>query len=617
MREQEIPVKFEPLGKTVFVLKGTKIIEAAANAGISLNMPCGGQGTCGKCRVRVLNSPCEPTAVEMARLSLADLDDGFRLACQSHICGPATVEVPETSMLASTFQILGAVEAGVLDVSDVAVRKRFIELPEPSRDDETPDLDRLQRETGPCAVSLELLRELPGRLRASGFKGTVVLADHALIDFEPGNTQTECLAAAFDVGTTTVVGTLLDLTTGRECASVARMNAQTSYGDDVVSRILHASQSDDGLNDLNAAIIDQINDMIAEMAAKADIPQQRIYEITFAGNTTMQHLLERVNPAALGAVPFPPATGGSLLVPATELGLRIHPRGRAYIFPVIGGFVGGDTVSCLIATRLAEESRPVALMDIGTNGEIVVCHQGKMWSTSTAAGPAFEGARIRFGMRAARGAIEKFLVEDGAVRVNVFGDAPPVGLCGSALIDVAAELLRHGALMSEGLLLSPDLLPDHTPAELRERLVTTKEGTAFVLARDDETGIDGPVLLTQADIRELQLAVAAMRAGLSILVQRAGLTMADLEQVYLAGGFGNFIRRNNAQRIGLLPAGIDRHRISFVGNASLVGARLAAVSRSVRERAEKLARRVRHVDLSLDPSFQMEYIDAMMFPYED
>jgi uncharacterized 2Fe-2S/4Fe-4S cluster protein (DUF4445 family) len=220
-------------------------------------------------------------------------------------------------------------------------------------------------------------------------------------------------------------------------------------------------------------------------------------------------------------------------------------------------------------------------------------------------------------MRAARGAIEKFLVEDGAVRVNVFGAAPPVGLCGSALIDVSAELLRHGLLMSEGLLLPPDLAPEETPAELLERTIMTDEGAAFVLAREEETGIDGPVLLTQADIRELQLAVAAMRAGLSILLQHAGLSTTDLEQVYLAGGFGNFIRRNNAQRIGLLPAAIDRRRISFVGNASLVGARLAAVSRSARERAEKLARRVRHVDLSLDPAFQMEYVEAMMFPSEE
>jgi uncharacterized 2Fe-2S/4Fe-4S cluster protein (DUF4445 family) len=525
-------------------------------------------------------------------------------------------------MLASTFQILGGGEGARMDVSDVAVRKKYVEMPPPSRDDETPDTDRLQRIVGEFTLDLALLRRLPARFRAAGFRGTAVLADHRLIDFEPGDTASQCYAIAFDIGTTTLVGVLLDLNTGLECGSVSRMNPQTSLGDDVISRILCARESARGLAELNAAVIDALNDMIIEIADQADIGIDHIYEATFAGNTTMQHLLEGVDPSALGEVPFPPATGHSLLLDAAPLGLKINSCGRAYIYPVIGGFVGGDTVAGIVATALDRAEKPTVLIDIGTNGEIVVCHDGRMMATSTAAGPAFEGARITYGMRATAGAIEKVIFDpadsrEAGVRINVIGNVPPVGLCGSALVDAVAELLRHGILMHEGLLLAPDQLPENVSIPLRERLIVTDNGPAFVLATAEESGIEGPVLLTQKDIRELQLATAAIRAGFNILLRRVGLDVRAIDRVLIAGGFGNFIRRSNAQRIGLLPAGIERHRIVFVGNTSLAGARLAAVSQNVRAHAETLARRTRHVDLSMDPAFQMEYIEGMFFPEEN
>lgn len=614
MRESEIPVKFEPHGKVVFALKGTKIIEAAARAGITLNTPCGGRGTCGKCRVRVIDNPCPPTEAETRALTESELAGGIRLACQSCICGASVIEIPETSVLASTFQILGGREAGPMDTSGAAVRKRYVELAAPTREDEAPDLDRLQRVIGVCTADLPLLRELPGRLRAWGFKGTAVLADHRLIDFEQGNTVASCYAAAFDIGTTTLVGVLLDLSTGHEAATASRMNPQTSFGDDVVSRILHVRQNGaDGLGELSKCVLDAVNEMIVELAEQAGIQASSIYECTFAGNTTMQHLLEGIDPSALGEVPFTPATGHGLLLKASDLGVRIHPEGRAYVFPVIGGFVGGDTVAGIVATSLADTPRPTVLVDIGTNGEIVVCHGGRTLATSTAAGPAFEGARITYGMRATAGAIEKVMIDDD-LRINVIGDVPPVGLCGSALVDIVAELLRCGILIREGLILSPEQLPPTLPEALRARVAVTDEGPAFVLATQEESGIDGPVLLTQRDVRELQLATAAIRAGFVILLRRVGLELENVDRVLLAGGFGNFIRRSNAQRIGLLPEALERHKIQFVGNTSLAGARLAAASQQIRERAGDLARRTQHVDLSMDPAFQMEYVEAMFFP---
>lgn len=615
MRESELSVKFEPQGKTVFVLCGTKVVEAAAGAGIPLNTPCGGQGTCGKCRVRVLGGACAPTSAERLLIPAADLDDGVRLGCQSCICESATIEVPETSVLTSQFQILGGAPGAVMDVSDVAVRKRYVELPRPCREDEVADAERIARAVGDFHIELDLLRLLPARLREWEFKGTAVLADHRLIDFEQGDTTSEVYAAAFDIGTTTLVGALIDLTTGRERATVSRMNPQTSFGDDVVARIGLARQDLDGLDRLHAAIIGEINSMLDELAAQANVARAHIYEATFAGNTTMQHLFEGVDPSALGEVPFAPATGRALTLRARELDIHIHPRGRVYLYPVIGGFVGGDTVAGICSTRLHDAPGAVVLIDIGTNGEIVVAHGGRMLATSTAAGPAFEGARIAHGMRATNGAIEKVLF-DGDVRINVIGDVPPVGLCGSALVDVVAELLRHGLVMSEGLMLLPDQAPDHVPAPIRDRILVTPEGTAFVLARAEESGTGAPVYVTQKDIRELQLATAAIRAGFAILLRRVGLTVADVNQVLIAGGFGNFIRRSNAQRIGLLPAELERRRISFVGNSSLAGARLAAVSQNIRHEAEEIAHRIQHVDLSIDPEFQTQYVEAMFFPEE-
>ena len=324
--------------------------------------------------------------------------------------------------------------------------------------------------------------------------------------------------------------------------------------------------------------------MIGQLCSQAGIPRGRIYEIAFAGNTTMQQLLCGVDTSALGEVPFAPATGRALTFPAVELGLHIHPRGSAYVMPVIGGFVGGDTVAGVLATGMAEADGPTLFVDIGTNGEIVLQAGGKLRAASTAAGPAFEGARISCGMRGCTGAIEKVVV-DGRLRTNVIGNVPPVGLCGSGLIDVAAELLRHGLLTPQGRLQTPDQLPSDVLPDLAQRLVLHEGKVAFLLAGAADipvcpgSGMSArPIVLTQRDLRELQLATGAIRAGIAILLRQAGLGPKDLRQVLIGGGFGNFIRRSNAQRIGLLPCEIEHRRIRYMGNTSLAGARLAALS---------------------------------------
>jgi uncharacterized 2Fe-2S/4Fe-4S cluster protein (DUF4445 family) len=329
----------------------------------------------------------------------------------------------------------------------------------------------------------------------------------------------------------------------------------------------------------------------------------------------MQQVFCGYDPSALGELPFVQVFDEAQVLPAHRLGLRTNPAADVFVFPQVGGFVGGDTVAGMVAARLDRWEKPVALVDIGTNGEIVLAHNGDLQATSTAAGPAFEGARIKQGMRATAGAIEKVLIHDD-VRLNVIGNARPIGLCGTALIDAAAGLLRKGILDETGRILPPDELPEGVPDALRSRLVREGSETHFALVREGESRTGEPILLWQRDIRELQLATGAIRAGLNILMRRAGVEPGDLGAVLLAGAFGNFIRRNNARRIGLLPQ-IPCERIRFIGNAASMGAKLALLSVDERAYADDLRRRAEHIDLSLDPEFQMEFSMAMIFPDGD
>jgi uncharacterized 2Fe-2S/4Fe-4S cluster protein (DUF4445 family) len=407
----------------------------------------------------------------------------------------------------------------------------------------------------------------------------------------------------------------LDTAGGQPRQVAARLNPQTRLGDDVLSRILYARKPG-GLDELRQTLVAALDEMIEELVRQAGIQRRQVYEITFSGNTTMQQLLCGIDSRHLGEVPFVPVVGRSLTIPARELGLRIHPRGLAYVMPVIGGFVGGDTVAGLLATGLDESPGTRLLVDIGTNGEIVLWAGGKLTAASTAAGPAFEGARISQGMRGSTGAIEKVVV-DGRLRLNVIGNVPPLGICGSALIDLAAELLGHGLLSPEGRLCRPGEVPADVPPDLAGRVLWQEKQPAFCVATAEETGHGKPILLTQRDLRELQLATGAIRAGITLLLARAGLEPADLEEIFVAGGFGNFIRRSNAQRIGLLPHGVASHRIRYRGNTSLAGAQLVAISGRARAAAEELARRTEHVDLSRDPRFTMTFAEAMIFPGDE
>jgi uncharacterized 2Fe-2S/4Fe-4S cluster protein (DUF4445 family) len=553
-----------------------------------------------------------PTAAEKNSISEADLQAGMRLACQTPVASSLKVEVPETSRLAAFHQILAEATADATIEPDTVVRKRYVALPIPGRGDEASDQIRLERAIGPFEAELDVFRRLPAQLRADRFRGTAVLAGPHLLGFEPGNTEAANYAVAVDVGTTTLAAVLLDLCTGRELAVASDLNPQTRYGDDVLSRIQMAGK-DGGLARLQRGVVEAVQAMVERLGSTAGIPTERVYEVAFAGNTTMQHLLSGLDTRYLGEVPFVPSVRSSMWFPARELGLRIHPHGRAYVLPVIGGFVGGDTVAGMLATDLVRRPGATLLVDVGTNGEIVLASGNQLFAAATAAGPAFEGARITHGMRACTGAIERVTFED-RLEIATIGHAPPFGLCGSALIDLAAVLLDYGVISPEGRFRTRSHLPDGVPDDIRRRTSEDRENMAFELASAQESGTGRPIVVNQADIRQLQLASGAIRAGIELLIRRAGIEPGDVQELIIAGGFGNYIRRAKAQRIGLIPDSIPCERIRYSGNTSLAGARLTLLSGRKRAEAEELAARTEHIDLSTDPGFQWTFADAMIFP---
>jgi uncharacterized 2Fe-2S/4Fe-4S cluster protein (DUF4445 family) len=536
-------VTFLPTGKTVSVAENTTLLQAAVQAGLLLETPCGGGGVCAKCRVQIRSGDAA-TGGSSHRLSPADLDRGWRLACGTKVNGPLVVEIPASSLTRHLDAIL-------IDGDPITVR----------RDAHT---------TGKLGI-------------------------------------------AFDLGTTTVAGVLFNLHTGLERATHAVMNRQLSLGDDVISRISAVRSDATALARLQKLAVDTLNDIVRTLCEACGEDPQALYRLTVAGNTTMQQLLLGLDPSPLGEKPFTPAFLEAQTVNASRLGLLTHRDATLAVFPQIGGFVGGDTVAGLLASHFDTLTQPTLLVDIGTNGEIALLHGGAIYAASTAAGPAFEGARISQGMRATAGAIDQVWLHNGDLRYHVIGDIEPQGLCGSALVDTAAILLRLGLVDTTGSLNLPETGSKPLSEALARRLVEGERGNAFVLAYDRNGS--ACVTLTQQDIRELQLASGAIRAGIEALLHKASLPASSLDSILLAGGFGNYIRRENALRIGLLPP-LHYLSIRFIGNASLTGAKRALLAQTEFARAQALRARCMHVELASEPHFTDLFMEHMFFPEE-
>lgn len=610
-----VSITFEPGARRFAVAAGETLFEAAIQAGVPVDTVCGGNGSCGKCKVRFDDDPPAAGPVEALHLSAGEIGEGYRLSCQVKAVRDMRVHVPATGDPAST-RILHHGLAREVELQP-NIRKVFIPYVNPREDQNISDWDRIRRswpkQSRPRDISLDLLRALPGSVREEAGM-TLVTAGRQVIGIEKGDTARRQYGVAFDIGSTTVVGFLIDLGTGEETAVASTVNSQAVFGDDIIGRLSRAQRSPEGLARLHEIIIAHLNEVIADLAAQADIDTNNIYEVTVVGNMAMHHFLLRLDSTYLGLAPYAPVIREAYTVTAAELGLATSAGAQVYVLSNIAGFVGSDTVGVMLASNIAEQNEYRIAIDVGTNGEMALANRKRMIACSAPAGPALEGARIKMGMRAAAGAIDHVWLEDD-VRLSVIGDVPPTGICGSALIDIAAQLLDAGLLNSSGAYIRHDALDSGVPQALRDRLIEAEKrrDSYFVLAREGELGAKTEIVFTQQDVREMQLAKGAIRAGAMILLAEMGIEDKDLSDVMLAGAFGNYMNPANALRCGLTPA-VPLERISSIGNAAGVGARLALVNVVQRRRSERLAERTEHIQLSGMDAFQRAFARAMQFP---
>jgi uncharacterized 2Fe-2S/4Fe-4S cluster protein (DUF4445 family) len=534
---------------TLEVAAGTTLLEASRRSGLAVEAPCNGSGTCGKCRVRI-------DAPGQVRDGSGAGDPFEPLACRAEVLGDLVVDLPGPAAAGLRILCGGAQSA-------VAV---------------APHIRKLWRQD---------------RNR------TEVYAGDELLEAEPGDTAGENFGLVVDLGTTTLVAALVDLRDGREQLSRSALNPQTRHGQDVLSRIQLGS-TPEGLERLQGDLIRELNGLVASLCAGTGVAAARIHEAVLSGNTAMLHLAVGADPRSLGKFPYTPLLKGGEYLDAAAIHLAIAPRGRVYLPPILSAYVGADIVSGLLATSLPEQPGIVLFVDIGTNGEMVLAVNGKLTATSTAAGPAFEGMNIACGMRASEGAVELFAVEEQGIRLETIGSADPVGLCGSGLLDLVGELARAGSLDRNGRFSRQAPNP-----VLRERLEFREGRGVFQVA--------GPVYLTQKDVRQVQLAKGAVRAGIELLLRSEGLQAGDVERVLIAGSFGFHLRTRSLVNLGLLPEALA-DRVEFVGNTSQSGGRAFLVNAPSRWSMAEMAGRVRVLELSNDPAFEQTFISALAFP---
>ena len=597
--------------KQVKVPPGVSVFDSASWNGIAIDSTCGGHGTCHKCKVKV--TPATAVTRHDARtFTPAELDDGWRLACLVQATKDHHVVVPPLT----TRPKAATVGVGRQVILRPAVQKRYVELTEPTLEDQRSDLVRLLNAIDDLEPSpdLHVLRRLPKVLREADFKVTAVVVDQTLIDVEPGDTTATRYAIAFDLGTTTVVATLLDLVTGTPVAVASMLNKQQPFGGDVISRISATMLDPAALGRLQQAAADTLSTLAEQVCREGNVDPAHVYEAALAGNATMTALVLGIDPEPLGVAPFVQTTATPPSVLASEVGLQLHTGARVALFPALGAYVGGDIVAGMLATGMDRDKRVRLFIDVGTNCEIVLSDGERILSTAAPAGPAFEGGAIRCGMRAADGAIEVVkLGGDEGVELGVIGDVTPRGLCGSGLVDAVAELVKVKLLDSSGRFVTDEVAKELAPG-LADRLTLIGQERVFVLHREREDSDPAEsVVLTQRDVRELQFAKAAISTGWTLLMEELGLEHGDLQQVLLAGSFGSYLSAASAVRIGLVPK-LPVLRIVAAGNVAGEGAKMALLS--VRERVGALAllEEVTYVELSDRPDFNDRFVDLLAFP---
>ena len=616
-------VTFQPSGRRGSAAAGADLLSVARGLGVEIESICGGKGTCKKCRVRSESAPeslTPPTAIEQKALGADGLAAGMRLACQAQVAGDVKVFVPEASR--RTRQVVRK-EAGSGTVPlDPAVKVYPVKLERPTLQEATADAERLlaglaeQHSLTGLEIDFPVLQTLPSACRDAGWDlEAVVWEDRVIVDVRAAADKRPVLGLAVDVGTTTIAAYLCDLATGAILATESNMNPQVAFGDDVIARLHYVIHHEGGLQELQRTVMGEVNGLAGKAVAQTGAGVDDIYDVVMVGNTAMHHLLLGLETRALGGAPFAPAVQGPVDTLASCVGLSFNRGCRLHVLPVEAGFVGADNVAVIIAEEPYKQDKIQLILDIGTNGELVLGNKDRMLSTSCATGPAFEGSHVEFGMRAAPGAIERIRIDPETldVRFKVIGvegwssehkpeDMGARGICGSGIIEAAAEMARARVILDTGNM-NPELQSDRMVYE-------DGRPRKFIIARAEETALGRPITVGLKDIRSLQLAKAALRAGEEILLRRYGIEKPDA--VVMAGAFGTYIDKHHALAIGMLPeTGPDI--VTSVGNAAGDGARYALLSLEKRREAAWAAQKVEFVELATDPDFQKEYVKAMGF----
>jgi len=616
--------------RTLAVAPGTTILKAAHAAGIDITATCGGRGRCTSCRVKFLAGlPPPPPIMDEFQLGADLVREGYRLACQCLPHEAVTVQ-PAPPLDERAFQILGA-GPGVRQLGRVAldsgIAKQVVKVTLPREEHhQTSDLEQLLEAVGltTADVGPAVVQGLPSALRDDPAGVTVTTftsgGDAAgppggrqrILAVERGDTAAMKFGLAIDIGTTSVVTTLVELESGEQLASVSSLNPQAVFGGDLMSRIAFAQFNPGNLRKLHTRIVGLLNQHVEQICRESGVLAKWIYKVVVVGNTCMHHILLGIDPSHVGLAPYAPVMRHALTLSARELFLKVAPEARVCLLPLVAGFVGADAVGVALATRIYDSAEIRIAVDIGTNGEVLLGSRDRLWACSAPAGPALEGGQIRHGMRGALGAVDRVTVDDD-IHVHTIGEADALGICGSGIIDLLAGLLDRGVIDWTGLIQVDRR--DALPPQLAARVVMRGEERQVIVLRPGEAGARQEIVLTQDDVRQVQLAKGAIASGVTMLQHVAGVPAERVAELMLAGGFGNYVSIESALRIGLIPS-LPGERIRYVGNAASLGAQLCLVSETERARAEAVAARIEHVSLATHPDFEGIFVDCMNFPHD-
>jgi uncharacterized 2Fe-2S/4Fe-4S cluster protein (DUF4445 family) len=625
-------IRFLPHNREITVNDGENLIRAAMEAGVHINASCGGEGVCGKCRIVVEQGDVEGGLSE--QVSPQDRDKGVRLACRSTITGDVVIRVPVESAIDASVLSKRAVPRRTariqqMDLNDLKeqglflppVEKIYIELPEPNSQDHLPDVTRLvshlklHHDEHRLTVSLPVIRKIPDVLRKDGFRVTATLARPVMesgkteiVNVQAGDTSDRIYAIAMDIGTTTIYGQLIDLKSGEILSEHGAFNGQISYGEDVISRIVFA-EKEGGLERLHQVVTETINTIIGKIVRRAKVDPEDIAAITLAGNTTMTQLLLQVNPRYIRRAPYVPASTLYPPIRAITIGLALGDHVSALVYPAVSSYVGGDIVAGVMGSGVYLDDRLTLFMDIGTNAEIVIGNKDWLACAACSAGPAFEGGGIKFGMRAAKGAIEDFSLDPSTWEpmLMTIGNKSPKGICGSGLIIMTAVMFELGLINNLGKF-NRDL-----PTE---RIREDNGIWEYVLAWAQETQVERDITITEIDIENLIRAKGAIYSGCMTLLTEVGMGMADIDRIILAGGFGSYVDLEKAMTIGLLPE-IAPEKVNFIGNSSLLGAKMSSLTNRIRRDVVEVTRSMTNFELSETPSYMDNYVAALFLPHTD